>query len=440
MELPEAFLLRLKQEYPADYKRLNEVFSEPPGVSVNLHPRKFSGIRPETAVLWNPSGFILEERPTFIYDPWFHAGAYYVQEAGSQLIGTLFSKLALPEHPRVLDLCAAPGGKSVHLANILSGKGVLVSNESIRTRVGVLQENITKAGWDNTIVTQADPAAFGIHEHLFDVVLVDAPCSGEGMFRKSEEARQHWSPELVGFCAARQGRLLADIWPAIKPGGFLIYSTCTLNQEENEAQLQQLMKEYDAEAVALDLPDTWGLQAGKSDTSCWYNWPGNGGGEGFFAGVLQKSGSMNPEGLVRTTPTGKQRFHEIREWLLPDVDLVETEAGPCIVNNLSKTTADQLKRNIRVCQVGTAAGVMHGAKFKPDPALALSVHFNTSLATPLSLEETIAFLCGDGVIPSGAKDGWNAVSFKGLPLGWINFLGRRSNNNWPQAWRIRNRP
>lgn len=439
MDLSPEFLKRLQQDYPLDYAKRLAAFSDPLAVSVNLHPRKYTGAFRPQPLPWNESGILLQERPAFVYDPWFHGGAYYVQEAGSQLAGKLFSMLELPEHPLVLDLCAAPGGKSVHLANILAGKGVLVSNEPIKTRVGVLQENLSKAGWDNGIITQSDPSAFQGLEALFDVILVDAPCSGEGMFRKSEEAREHWSPDLVRFCAARQHRLLEDIWPALKPGGFLLYSTCTLNQQENEAQLEALLKQPDAKTVAVKLPDAWGLQEGKSDTACWYNWPGNGGGEGFFLGLLQKGGQAEASSLKHKNAPGRRKEILTPSWITETAHIVAKDDGLHLISEIALQLIPQLK-GLRIMHSSTHAGAFMGNKFKPGPELALSVHFNTEKTAALNLDEAVAFLCGDGILPETAIEGWNAVSYEGLPLGWINHLGRRSNNLWPQPWRIRQRP
>jgi 16S rRNA C967 or C1407 C5-methylase (RsmB/RsmF family)/NOL1/NOP2/fmu family ribosome biogenesis protein len=418
-----------------------QAFEQPGGVSVNLHPRKFGIAAPgaASAVLWNTRGLFLAPRPQFVYDPWFHGGAYYVQEAGSQLTGTLFSMLQLPAQPTVLDLCASPGGKSVHLSNLLSGTGVLVSNEPIKSRVGVLQENLSKAGWDNLIVTQADPVAFRGHEERFDVILVDAPCSGEGMFRKSEEAREHWSPDLVRFCAARQQRLLDDVWPALKPGGFLLYSTCTLNRSENEGQLETLLQSADAVPVSIKLPAVWGLAEGNSDTSCWYHWPENGGGEGFFVGVLQKRGQVDESREPVKQQLVKRKEISRPAWVSEGAHLVEREEGLYLISERAANLSMQL-HSVRVVHSGTRAGAFMGNKFKPDPELALSVHFNSGKTTPLTLDEALAFLCGDGILPDATTEGWNAVSYQGLPLGWINHLGRRSNNLWPAPWRIRNRP
>lgn len=441
MDLPEAFLERLRGDYAGSYVQKTQAFEQPGGTSVNLHPRKFSAAKPMSSrpVLWNAQGLMLAPRPQFVYDPWFHGGAYYVQEAGSHLIGTLFSMLQLPAQPAVLDLCAAPGGKSVHLSNLLAGNGVLVSNEPIKSRVGVLQENLSKAGWDNLMVTQSDPVVFGGLEERFDVILVDAPCSGEGMFRKSEEAREHWSPDLVRFCAARQQRLLEDIWPALKPGGFLLYSTCTLNRSENEAQLETLLQSAEAIPVAIKLPAEWGLMDGKCETSCWYHWPGNGGGEGFFVGVIQKRGQAEEQSEVVKSSPAKRKEISRPDWVSEGAHLVEREDGLYIISERAARFSTML-HPVRVVHVGSRAGAFMGKKFKPDPELALSVHFNSGKSAALSLEEALLFLCGDGILPETASEGWNAVSFEGLPLGWINHLGRRSNNLWPQAWRIRNRP
>jgi 16S rRNA C967 or C1407 C5-methylase (RsmB/RsmF family) len=437
MTLPADFRKRIDDHLGADAAAFYAELEKKSPTAISVHPRKFNRPVTQKPVLWNPHGYVLAERPAFIYDPWFHAGAYYVQEAGSQLVGALFDRLTLPENPTVLDLTAAPGGKSVLLANRMNGNGVLVSNEVIRSRVGVLRENLTKSGWRNVIITQGDPKNLGEAGALFDLILVDAPCSGEGLFRRDHAAREQWNEDLVQFCAARQKRILADIWPALKPGGYLIYSTCTLNKTENEANIEYLQSTLHAGLAAIQLPSEWNLE--QVADAAWYCWPHRTGSEGFFAAVVRKPTDatareirLPEEKTVRiTAPDGEYLTASTPLTLWKDVIVITTAHQLRLARHLT--------RFMPVEQCGTPVGVSIGGKFKPDSALALSLHFQHP-AIDVAFEQVLAYLCGDGIMPEGAHAGWNAIAYSALPLGWINHLGRRSNNLWPQGWRIRQRP
>ena len=197
-------------------------------------------------------GRLLPTRPAFALDPLWHTGAYYVQEANSMLLGQVLAQVLTGKEEAVLDLCAAPGGKSTLLADALPEGCLLVSNEVVRNRQPRLAENLARWGRASHAITGLDPAELGKRlPGFFDVVVVDAPCSGEGLFRKEPEAMDEWSEMNVQHCAARQRRILADIWPALKPGGYLIYSTCTLNADEDEGSLRHLLTLPDAQAVPI---------------------------------------------------------------------------------------------------------------------------------------------------------------------------------------------
>ena len=268
--------------------RIVAALSSEPEVSVRVNPFKLSlnalrehfGPLAGDPVPWAADeAFYLTERPSFTLDPLFHAGAYYVQEASSMYVGVLFegAKAALLDGAgrasglRVLDLCAAPGGKTTQLLSHLDAASMLVANEVVPSRATILAENVARWGCSNVAVTSSDPAAFGPLRGFFDIAVVDAPCSGEGMFRKDERAVAEWSPANVQLCAARQRRILADFWPSLVAGGFLIYSTCTFNRQEDEDNVDWICRE---------------LGAGCLDMRHFY--PGEDRGEGFFAALLRK--------------------------------------------------------------------------------------------------------------------------------------------------------
>ena len=264
--------------------RVVSALAEDPEVSVRVNPFKCSvedlrahfGPLAGDPVAWAPEeGFYLRERPSFTLDPLFHAGAYYVQEASSMYAGCLFDKavsqLGRKSGLKVLDLCAAPGGKTTQLLSHLDDASILVANEVVPSRATVLAENVARWGCANVAVTNSDPSAFTALRSFFDVMVVDAPCSGEGMFRKDERAVVEWSPDNVRLCAARQRRILGDVWPALMPGGFLIYSTCTFNRTEDEDNVEWICSELKGSCLEMR-----------------HFYPGEDRGEGFFAALIRK--------------------------------------------------------------------------------------------------------------------------------------------------------
>ena len=264
--------------------RVLAALSARPEVSVRVNPFKltleelrahFGAIAGDPVPWAAEEAFYLLDRPSFTLDPLFHAGAYYVQEASSMYVGVLFERalgvLGRRTGVRVLDLCAAPGGKTTQLLSHLDDTSLLVANEVMASRATVLSDNVARWGCSNVAVTSSDPAAFASLDGFFHVVVVDAPCSGEGMFRKDERAVAEWSPATVNLCAARQRRILADVWPALAPGGLLVYSTCTFNRREDEENVAWICDELGAECL---------------DQRHFY--PGEDRGEGFFAALVRK--------------------------------------------------------------------------------------------------------------------------------------------------------
>jgi 16S rRNA C967 or C1407 C5-methylase (RsmB/RsmF family) len=240
--------------------------------SVRINPAKWSaealahqlpGVSP---VPWSLYGSYLERRPSFTFDPLFHAGCYYVQEASSMFLEQALRQTTdLAQPLNVLDLCAAPGGKTTHLQSLLSEDSLLVSNEVIRSRAAVLKQNCVKWGTQNVVITNNDPQHFNRLEGFFDVVVVDAPCSGSGLFRRDEEAIEEWSPDNVQLCCGRQKRILADVFPALKEGGVLIYSTCSYSKEENEAIADWLATELQMENLTLQTEKDWHIVETTAD-------------------------------------------------------------------------------------------------------------------------------------------------------------------------------
>ena len=253
--LPEDFIKRIKADsfWPDN---LLLAMNDQPSVSIRINPlKKSKELYDLESVLWNPNGFYLPKRPIFTLDPLFHAGCYYPQEAGSMVLEYIFNALSISKKAIILDLCAAPGGKSTLINSWLDDDGFIVSNEIIPNRNKILCENLTKWGSVNCLVTCNQPKRFQEFPSIFDLIVVDAPCSGEGMFRKDPDSRNEWSLQNVEFCADRQKQIVCDVWDSLNENGYLIYSTCTLNEEENETTIKWLSKELNAEIINFNLPE-----------------------------------------------------------------------------------------------------------------------------------------------------------------------------------------
>lgn len=418
-------------------------------VSVRLNPAKpgydpavasSPGLEPASArvVPWCPAGRYLNERPSFILDPSWHTGRYYVQEASSMFVEQAFRQHAGEMRaPRVLDACAAPGGKSTHL-QALAGDGLLVSNEVIRTRVGILSENMQRWGGDNVVVTSADPRAFGAAAGCFDVILVDAPCSGSGLFRREPEAIREWSPELVELCGGRQQRILSDLWGALREGGLLIYSTCSYSRKENEAIVEWLMNTYSAESLPLALDPSWGVVASGGG---YRFYPYLLEGEGLFMACLRKPG-LSRAGARSLRPASflsRREAEPARTWLSSPDDYDYLLTGETIRALPAALASDMvwLSSILPVREAGVAVGQPTRKELVPDPALALSRLVGPGVSRlALTLEQALAYVRKDDLRIEGAPQGWALVTFEGYGLGWVKVLPGRINNYWPKPWRV----
>jgi len=306
--LPNVFEGRMRRLLGDDYEAFERALEGAPTVSLRVNPRKAADGREipvEDRVPWCETGRYLTERPAFTFDPLLHAGAYYVQEAASMFLERAVGRY-VTKPVVALDLCAAPGGKSTHLISTLPEGSLLVSNETIRSRSRVLAENMAKWGAPSVVVTQADAKDFGRLTHRFDLIVADMPCSGEGMFRKTPSARAEWSLEAVRLCAARQRRIVHDVWPALRPGGLFIYSTCTFNTEENEDNLRAFADTFGAEVLPVDAPEAWAVGGALTGTLpiCRF-WPHRTRGEGFTLAVIRKPDD-GPLRATRLRPTRRQ--------------------------------------------------------------------------------------------------------------------------------------
>ena len=458
MNLPQAFVERTRHLLGEEYTHFEEALQQEVPVSIRPNRQKLVHEVEGQPVPWAASGLYLKHRPTFTFDPLFHAGCYYVQEASSMFVERVLQTYV--SNPVVmLDLCAAPGGKSTLSRSALPEGSLLVANEVMRNRSQILAENLIKWGYPDVVVTNNDPADFTPMEHLFDVILTDVPCSGEGMFRKDEVAVEEWSVENVDVCWQRQRRILKDIWPTLKPGGLLIYSTCTFNREENEDNISWIAKELGAEVLPIPVDESWGITGNLigEDFPVYRFLPHRTMGEGFFIAVLRKhTDNVNETSgrfikNVRTSDKKKKNVKDRKPLPLPkeaktwldNVDDYLLEMKDNFVTAFPRNhveTYEVLQTYLKVIHAGITLGEVKGKDLVPHHSLAMSIA-NSEHVFPtaeLSYEQAVAYLRKEGlVLDTSVPRGYVLVTYHQVPLGFVKNIGNRANNLYPQEWRIR---
>lgn len=448
MELNADFVTRTKKLLGEErYARFEAALNDSPVVSIRYNSAKFLPENNDNPVAWASHAEYLDARPVFTGDPLFHAGAYYVQEASSMFLEQVV-KQYVDAPVCALDLCAAPGGKSTHLLSALPEGSLLVANEPVPQRAQILAENITKWGASSVVVTKNNPADFAKFENMFDFVLVDAPCSGEGMFRKDATAVEQWSVSNVGLCVKRQRAILSDIWNVLAPGGLLVYSTCTFNSEENEECVSWIADELGAEVLPLNVPDEWGVTGNLTNSGCpVYRFiPGYTKGEGFFMSVLRKNGSGTNTKLrvPRSQQCPAKVKKEIEHWLTNPADfefLLDADNVLAVPkHHLSEILAITDKMNILHYALPIAS-LKHN---RPQPlhALAMSNHLNADAFDVVELDRNAAlmYLHRETLTLPDAPMGVLLLTYKGVPIGFAKNVGNRANNLYPSEWRIRKNP
>jgi 16S rRNA C967 or C1407 C5-methylase (RsmB/RsmF family)/NOL1/NOP2/fmu family ribosome biogenesis protein len=436
-ELPNEFADQMQNLLGVEYNAFMEALAMSTPVSIRLNPRKGSTHIAGKPVLWCSNGLYLEQRPSFTLDPHFHGGAYYVQEASSMFVEqALLQSVDIKQPLRVLDLCAAPGGKSTHLVSLLAPGSLLISNDAIRSRAAILSENMQKWGHANVVVTNNDPVAFSGLGGFFDVILIDAPCSGEGMFRKDPQAIEEWSPEHVALCSSRQRRILEDAWPSLKEGGILIYCTCTYNQEENEANLERFRREHTFSFVSLKSSD--GIQVVNGTVNGYRFFPHHVDGEGFFLSVIQKKEQAERSSQSRNKRKEPAR-KELPAWLKGDFVATQREDLIIAVPADVADDIDLLSQHLNVMTRGVALYTDKHGKLVPEHAAALCVDLDHDQFPTLDLnrEQALNYLRKETIDITPGQKGFCLVRFEGTALGWVNALDRRINNLYPSNWRIR---
>ena len=398
-------------------------------------------------VPWSSSGYYLSERPSFTFDPLFHAGCYYVQEASSMFLEQALKQTTDLSTPlKVLDLCAAPGGKSTLIQSLISKESLLVSNEVIKSRAAVLEENISKWGAANVVVTNNDPGNFARLENYFDVIVIDAPCSGSGLFRRDATAIDEWSENNVELCSQRQQRIIADAWPSLKQDGILIYSTCSYSVKEDEFILDWMIEGLKAEAVRLKVEAEWNIIETKAEKHPAYGYrcyPDKVNGEGFFIAAVQKKEGGSFEGF-RSNKNNLEKISKsedalVQPWLLQYADLILFKQHDDIIAlpSVLQKEIPVLQSALYIKKAGVTIGKLAGKDFIPDHQLALSGIVSKNIVTvSLNRQQAIQYLRKEEVQIETSHKGWALVNYEGYHLGWIKALGNRVNNYYPKAWRI----
>lgn len=427
--------------------RAFDAMSSAPSVSVRVNPFKVSDPESFAAahfgcgsspVLWSRCGFLLDQRPQFTLDPLFHCGCYYVQDSSAMAVGHVaresMERIEASGRPvRVLDLCAAPGGKTTDLAASLReryGDGfVLVANEVMKNRASVLADNVALWGDPNVIVTSVDPKAFASLPGFFDMIVADVPCSGEGMFRKEEAAVEDWSEAAVDLCASRQRRIVADVWPSLRQGGILVYSTCTFEKAENDDNVEWIASELGGMVLGSDLPSMEGVIPTATGSLLV---PGFVNGEGQFAAALEKTAAQEERSFPRKSrQKGPARTSSGA--------LEKTKGGLLIHVPAAISEEAEILEVLHPLMCGVAQGTVKGRDLVPSADLALSISLGEGRFPMVELDRatSLKFLHRDTIVLDGAPRGFLVVCHEGHPLGFVKNLGNRCNNLHPQERRIR---
>lgn len=446
MPLPQSFIQRINRDLPTEAEALIHcIEANNAPVSIRFNPLK---VKPTQLPLqgkipWAENAYLLEERPVFTLDPSFHAGAYYVQEASSMIVDFVLKQLN--NQPKtLLDICAAPGGKASLLAAAMSDEAVLVANEVLPNRAAVLYENLSKWGHSRVVVTNNKVADFSKVGLQFDFVLCDAPCSGEGLFRRDPDAMREWSASSPAKCALRQHQILTEAVKLVKTGGHLLYSSCTYAREENEAQVEQLLQ-IGFQLVPLQLNPAWGFVDAATlgftthPKSMFRAMPHRVKGEGFFFALLQKVAGSNtmysPKRASFKHVEPNIPFYILSEFFKEKVFAVKNNVyyWPKEVNDLMPYL-----QKLHWLKAGIKLGKWQGSMFIPDQEAALCPEIITEQPiNDLNLQEARWYLSRLHFNKQTAGLGWEMMAYQGNQLGWMQYLQDGAFNAYPNAWRIR---
>lgn len=451
--LPEPFIQSLeglpgfdKKAFVAVHENGEQITSVRLNEYKPFDPTRHPFLHQTTPIPWCTSGYYLPERPLFVKDPLWHAGAYYVQEASSMFLQYILSQIyPTPSHQVVLDLCAAPGGKTTLLANYFK-QGLVVANETIKNRNHILVENTTKWGADHVVVSQNDPSHFKSLPQFFDLILIDAPCSGSGLFRKDPKAIEEWSLDHVQHCSVRQTRIIEDTWTSIKEGGYLIYATCSYSKAEDEQMMDYISSLEGMKNIAIELPTSFKIVETVSDVhqvKGYRAYPNLIKGEGFFIAVFQKQSSSGAyainasHGLMDSTKNEKEIVSNY--FTLPLGKYLITHQQNLIA--LSEAWKEQLQiiaSHLYIKKMGMTIGAIKGKDLIPSHDLAMSDWSALPYEkAEVDLETALQYLRRADITIEGKK-GWVLLTYMQIGLGWVKALPNRSNNYYPNEWRILN--
>lgn len=451
MFLPVEFQNRMQAQLGDDYAAFLSSLSDTAPSSIRHNPNKaiLQAQENATKVAWEEHSYYLAERPVFTLDPTFHAGAYYVQEASSMLIGhALKQKINLDNSLKILDLCAAPGGKSTLLASLMNDKSILLSNEVIKNRVNVLKENLLKWGNSNVMISNHEAGEMSNLEHFFDIVLIDAPCSGEGLFRKDENATKEWSLENVNLCSLRQRKIVGEAIALLKENGILIYSTCTYNADENMNNVAWIATSFGCQSEKISIPKDWGVEEISQENSFGYQcYPHKVKGEGFFFSVFTKKEHQMLEHKTNFNkknefePLNKKEEEILKAWIRDDIQCSYYRKGNgkiiAIPKNILQASL-MIEQALKRVSLGIEIGEFKGKDFIPSHDLALSSLINPNFQSiELSKEEALLFLKKELQSIESELKSWTLARYQGLNLGWMKVLPNRINNYLPTEFRIR---
>jgi 16S rRNA C967 or C1407 C5-methylase (RsmB/RsmF family)/NOL1/NOP2/fmu family ribosome biogenesis protein len=441
--IPTEFSERITVQFPSEAAQLLSALDEQPAASVRLNAAKPKAVFTDAVqVPWNDEGLLLGSRPRYTLDPAFHAGCYYPQESSSMALQWVLKHTVSLDGPiDALDLCAAPGGKSLIIADYLKNNGRLVSNEIIRSRAHILNEVLVKWGSTNAVVTNNRPSDIGTSGMQFDLMVVDAPCSGEGMFRKDPDARLEWNAGSAAMCSQRQQEILSDVLPALREQGVLIYSTCTFAPEENEHVIASLLATGDFECLRWPVPEEWRVNVvDESGVFAMRFLPHLTPGEGFFIAALRK---IAPATVARAksksvfSAPGNQEKACLQQMGIPSDSVVLAPDGELYQSAFTLTELNAMAAKLYLLQPGVRIGKVLRGELIPAHALALA-QMNVLSDTPIQLndQEAITYLRGESFGVEAAS-GWHRVAHNDCALGWIKVIGRRINNYYPKEWRVK---
>ena len=439
--LPETFIEQLRDLLPDEWDALAAaITTSAPSVAVRVNEARGASV-PDGArrVPWCDQGFYLEDRPQFTFDTDWHAGRYYVQDASSMFIAHVIRHL-IDTPVRYLDLCAAPGGKTTAAMQALPEGSLVVANEIVPPRARVLTDNVIRWGNPRCVVTSNAPAQMGRLNGFFDVIAADVPCSGEGMMRKDDEAVAQWTPTLVEQCAQRQREILADVWPALRPGGLFIYSTCTYNRQENELMADYIVGELGATPLEVPVEASWHIHpAIGSDWPCYRFMPHRVDGEGLFMAAFRKAGDA-PHQDLRMKEKNAKKVDEIgKNWLSRPDEFAIDQVGDLTIavpQDVRREVA-ALRASLNVLHAGVELATVMGRKIVPHHALAMSSVGDTD-AFPVSQVDyptALRYLRGESIVVDAPR-GYVLIAHQGAVLGLANNLGNRANNLYPKTQRI----